>query len=155
MSETYLAETFLVESRFCTLAIADRMGKPHASMMHFAVGVDPLFDIYLATVSGSRKAKMLDDGTLDASIVVGSGDLWKTLQMDGVLRKVSDPEEIKVARGALYAKYPQDKYHEASDSVFMHFKASWYRYGDFSTEPPLILPWSDHAASEGVVADPD
>lgn len=149
MSEVYLAENFLLENSFCVLAVSDAEGKPHASMMHFAVGEDPLFDIYFATSPESRKVSMLASGTANASLVVGSSDSWKTLQMDGVLRKVSDPKEMQVARDALYAKYPNDRYHEMPGVVFMHFKASWYRYGDFTTEPPLVIPWSDQEVKKG------
>lgn len=155
MTDSYFAEAFLVENTYCVLAVADEQGKPHASMMHFAVGIDPIFDVYFVTSSGSRKAQTLHSGPTNASMVVGSGETWKTLQMDGVLTKVSDTAQIEIARKALYAKYPDDKYHEIPDAVFMHFRASWYRYADFSSEPALILPWGEQKKSEVPLSNPD
>ncbi len=142
MTDPNLAEIFLAENSYCVLAVEHPEG-PHAAMMHFAMGEDAL-DLYFTTSPGSRKVEAFKGGNAcRASIVVGSGEKWKTLQMDGTLTRVSDENETEVARNALYAKYPTDKYKEHPGNVFMKFHPTWYRYSDFSTDPPLILPWKN------------
>lgn len=146
MPDLHAAQEFLLANTYCVLAVSDPEGKPHASMMHFAVG--DVTHIYFATSPGSRKAAALEHGSMPASLVVGSGESWKTLQMDGTLEKITDAVKITEARGALYAKYPRDRYLEGPDTVFMCFTASWYRYADFTTEPPLVLPWKSQQTAK-------
>lgn len=154
MNNSNRAEDFLLKNQYGVLAVTLPSGMPHASMMHFAVGIDPLFDIYFGTGAGTRKASALVRGEAQASLVVGPGDTWQTLQMDGILRQLSDPKEIEVARMALYAKYPGDQSQEKANTIFLHFKPTWYRYSDFATTPPLILPWGELETKEGI-SNPD
>ncbi len=139
-----LAYNFLIGNSFCVLAVKHPDGWPHASMMHFAPAARH-FDIYLATSSASRKAEALVNDEVQASVVAGSVREWKTLQMDGTLKQIIDPLEIEKAKKAIYAKYPADSARESNDTIFLHFTPVWRRYADFTTTPPLILPWGNHS----------
>src|SRR5690554_4884116 len=98
---------FLSTNRVCSLTTLLKDGSPHAAALHYSNTEDPWI-LYFSTENTSRKCEaLLDGGVSKASVVVGfSEEEWITLQMDGEVRIITDPEALATAQSIHYLKHP-------------------------------------------------
>ena len=132
---------FLTKNRVCSLTVLLPDGSPHASALHCSHKSDPL-TLFFSTENTSKKTQGLLDGkSAKASVVIGfSEEEWITLQMDGDIKAVFNPEDLKSIKAIHYLKHPDSKqYENAPETLFLSFTPSWWRYTDYNTDPPSIL----------------
>lgn len=132
---------FLTSERVCGLAVVMPDGTSHSAAMHFSHRAEPLA-LFFSTENTSRKCQALLNGKPSkASVVVGfSEEKWLTLQMDGEVKAILNPEELKVAKAVHYPKHPNSqKYEHDPATVFLAFTPSWWRYTGFKFQPPIII----------------
>lgn len=131
----------LSKHRVCSLTTLLIDGSPHAAALHFSHAEDPL-ELYFSTENNSKKCENLLEGkTVLGSVVLGfSEDEWLTLQMDGVVRAVTEPEELSQIQTIHYKKHPNsEQYKDDPATLFLKFSPRWWRYTDYNTKPPTIL----------------
>ena len=132
---------FLKSNRVCCLATQLKDGSPHTAALHFSHTLDP-FALYFSTQNSSRKYQALAEGkSVKGSVTVGfSEQEWITLQMDGEVSTVSDPEELKSAKAIHYPKHPKSQEFENNPAtVFLMFTPTWWRYTDINTHPATYI----------------
>jgi hypothetical protein len=79
---------------------------------------------------------LVSGNVVKAALVIGMSDEeWKTLQMEGEVKLVSQ-EEIERIQDIHYRKHPNaQEFKNKPETVFLQFTPTWWRYTDFSTEP--------------------
>lgn len=131
---------FLNKEHIGVLSITLPDGDVHGASLHFSHSKDLKF--YFSTERRSRKCTGIRDGSkAKASLVVGTSETeWKTVQMSGIARGLTDEEEIKVAKEIYYGKHPGSKKWESDpETFFIEFTPTWWRYSDLSNYPPEII----------------
>jgi uncharacterized protein YhbP (UPF0306 family) len=131
---------FINKERLCGLAI-NVDSKPHNATMHYSFNPEKN-EFYFSTDKGSRKCKdLLENKTQNAAMTIGfSEQEWITVQLEGNIHMVNDPEELKLAKSFHYAKHPNSQKFENDPScVFLVFKPNWIRYTDFNTMPETVV----------------
>lgn len=116
-------------------------GFPHGAVLHYSCKNNPL-TLFFSTENTSKKSEGLLDGKgKKASVVVGfSEEEWITLQMDGEVRAILDPKELKEVKEIHYAKHPDSKQYENDPAtLFLSFTPNWWRFTDYNTDPPTIV----------------
>jgi len=139
MKQTVL--DFLSKNRVCSLSTLLKDGSPHTSALHYSHRSDPL-TLYFSVEKTAKKCEDLLDGkSSKASVVVGfSEEEWITLQMDGEVKAILDPQELIDAKAVHYVKQPDSKQYENDPAtVFLAFTPLWWRYTDYNSDPPTIL----------------
>ena len=109
--------------------------------MHYSHSDKP-FELYFSTENTGRKCEALLDGNpTSASVVIGfSEDEWIIVQMDGEVKAVLDPSELKTMQAIHYLKHPDSaKYKDDPSTIFLKFTPKWWRYTDYNYEPATIL----------------
>lgn len=132
---------FLTKHRVCSLTTLLPDGSPHAAALHYSHKDSPL-TLFFSTENTSKKCQALLGGkSTKASVVVGfSEEEWITFQMDGEVKAILEPEELKEAKTIHYPKHPDSKqYENAPETLFLSFMPHWWRYTDYNTDPPSIL----------------
>lgn len=132
---------FLTNHRVGAVSILLPDGTPHNSALHFSHIENP-FTLFFSTESTSRKCQGLLKGEIvKASVVIGlSEEEWITLQMDGVVRGIFDPTELKYAHTVHYKKHPgSEQYKNDPTTMFLAFSPTWWRYTDYNTDPDTII----------------
>jgi general stress protein 26 len=128
--------SFLSNHRVSVLTTLLADGSPHAAALHYSHISDPL-TLYFTSKRTSRKMQALVSGNVvKAALVIGMSDEeWKTLQMEGEVKLVSQ-EEIERIQDIHYRKHPNaQEFKNKPETVFLQFTPTWWRYTDFSTEP--------------------
>ncbi len=139
MEEKILA--FLKSHRVCSLATLLSDGSPHTASMHYSHQDQPI-KLFFSTENTSRKCQILLDGkSTKASVVVGfSEEEWITLQLDGEVKAILAPDNLKAAKAVHYLKHPNSQqYENAPATIFLEFTPTWWRYTDFNTKPETII----------------
>lgn len=131
---------FLKSEKVCSLSVMLSDGNVHGAAMHFSHKDDPL-ELIFSTDRNSIKAKdVLNRDAVAASVVVGFDD-WtmQTVQMDGIIRAVTDPDRVKKLRTVHYAKITEAAaYKDDPDTLFLLFTPRWWRFSDYTKEPPVV-----------------
>lgn len=132
---------FLSLHRVSSLSVMLPSGYPHAAALHYSHSESPL-KLFFSTENTSYKCQGLLDGEkVKASVVIGfSEEEWKTIQMDGEVRIISDKSELASVQERHYAKHPNSaKFKDDPATVFLEFVPSWTRYTDYNTDPVTII----------------
>ncbi|MEK7526669.1 MAG: pyridoxamine 5'-phosphate oxidase family protein [Patescibacteria group bacterium] len=132
---------FLNKERVCSLTTLLLDGSPHAAAMHFSHLGQPL-EIYFSTENTSRKCQGLLSGQeVKASVVLGfTEEEFKTMQLEGVIKIVSDKADLEKIKPDYYLKNPHSKkYENEPETVFLKFTPTWWRYSDYKTSPMTII----------------
>lgn len=113
-------------------------GAPHGAVVHYSVKQDPL-KIYIQTSHTTEKAKPFLDGDIGkASVTVGLNDRdWLALQMRGEVRMVPADQFDEVS-AFHYGQHPQAEKYKRSDTMFLEFVPTYWKYTDFNIDPPRI-----------------
>ncbi len=133
--------TFIESNNICVLSLMRPDGSIHGASLHFSSSRNTL-EFYFATSKDSRKAVGLLTGqTVKASVVIGfKEEEMITVQMDGNVTAVTDPEEIKKVKDIHFAKHPSAKRFENDpDGIYLKFKPNWWRYSAFKEKPPVFI----------------
>jgi general stress protein 26 len=132
----------LEKERVCALTTVLPNGAPHSAAVHFSYKIGEELVIYFSSDVTSKKATALKDtnSTL-ASVVIGFSETdWKTFQLDGDVKIISNPMELKDIKSIHYKRHPESqKYENDPDTIFIEFRPSWYRYSDLLQKPPKII----------------
>ena len=129
------------KERVCVISTILPGNISHSAAMHFSHQTDPL-RIFIQTTNNTEKVKgILNGETGKASIVIGFSEQdWLTLQMRGDIKIISDPERLPEIHKVHYKKNPDaEQYKESSNTVFLEFTPTWWRYTDFNTDPETII----------------
>ncbi len=131
---------FIAIHRVCSLTTLLPEGSPHAAALHYSHQDNPLTFCFSTEKSSKKCQNLLDGKSSKASVVIGfSEEEWKTLQMDGEIRAIRDPDELKKIKAIHYIKHPDSKQYENDpETLFLSFTPHWWRYTDYNTDPPLI-----------------
>ncbi|OGM29896.1 hypothetical protein A2630_03970 [Candidatus Woesebacteria bacterium RIFCSPHIGHO2_01_FULL_44_10] len=132
---------FLRKERVCSLTTLLKDGTPHSAAMHFSHLGSPLAFYFSADKAGSKCEDLLDGIPKKAAVVVGfSEEEWITLQMEGKIQVVSDPQAVAEIKKIHYVKNPSSKEFESDPgTIFLEFTPTWWRYTDFNINPPTIV----------------
>ncbi|GAB4156784.1 MAG: hypothetical protein Fur003_0250 [Candidatus Dojkabacteria bacterium] len=135
-----LIKSFLEKERVSALSIMTGNKTCHSAAMHFSFKEDP-FEIYFSIDKTSRKAQLINKEPTSASFVIGfSEEEWKTFQVDGIVKIVTDAEELSKIKEGHYKRNPSSQQFESDpNTVFLVFSPTWWRYTDFMEEPILII----------------
>jgi general stress protein 26 len=136
--------SFLNKEPLCSLSIIQKDGTPHAATVHFSHSENS-FKIYIQTTNTTLKAQPFLDGSVgQAAIVLGfSEEDWLTLQLHGTLRAVTDNGQLEDIYKIHYKKHPDAAQYKGSNTVFLEFTPTWWRYSDYNTEPPAKITSED------------
>lgn len=132
---------FLSSQRVGVLALVLPDGTVHGATLHYAHTDEPLA-CYFLTEAATRKAQAFESNlSVKASFVIGTDETtMKTLQMDGVVEKLSTSEyELfdAVYLGKFASKSEKAK---SPTGLRLKFTPLWWRYTDFkSLQGKLIL----------------
>ena len=132
---------YLKTQHIGVLAVEMMDGSPHGATVHFAHSEDP-FVFYFETNRQYRKAEALHGRPQSrASFVIGVDESQpKTLQMDGVVRLLTDAEKEAFAT-IYFTKFPKKEEKSADPSfVAFVFEPTWWRFTDYTLpEGKLIV----------------
>ena len=131
---------FLNTQRVCVLAVELLDGSPHAATVHFAhTGEKPV--LYFETNKEYRKAEPLQkQAETRGSVVVGTDETqMKTLQMDGVLRFITETERAQFDEVYL-GNFPEKAAKTAAGMfILFSFTPTWWRFTDFKTPTGKLI----------------
>lgn len=130
---------FLQDHRIAALATASK-GNIHASAVHYSFIENPL-TLFFQTDATTRKAQdLLDGNPAKAAAVIGISETeWKTLQMEGLLEKISDKQKAKQIMQIHHDRFPGVLEYLHETTIFIQFIPTWWRYTDFTTTPKTVL----------------
>lgn len=135
---------FLKTQRVCVLAVEMMDGSPHAATVHFANSDSP-FLFYFETNKVYRKAEALFGRRESrASLVIGmSESVMQTLQLDGVVRLITDDEK-SIYEEVYLGKFTEKKEKsQKPDYVKFLFIPSWWRFTEWTKEGKKIITSED------------
>lgn len=138
MNEKAIA--LLKKERICVLSVVLADGSPHAAEMHFSAEFEPV-KLFFQTYP-TVKTKTIEEkgGFAKAAVVVGLSEAdFVSLQMRGDIRIVKDKKELENLQSVHYAKLPEAKKYKNSESIFLEFTPTWWRYSDFNTDPETVV----------------
>lgn len=112
----------------------------HGATVHLSYTFDP-FTLYIQTSKESVKAEPLIAGTeVPCSVVLGvSEEEWKTLQIRGVARIISDPAVLEKIGEIHEMKNPGSAKRRGPHTIFIQVSPTWWRYSDLKQKPPVII----------------
>jgi general stress protein 26 len=129
---------FLTRHAVGVLATVDSAGQPHASAVYYKADDD--FSIYFLTLASSKKYQGMKANP-KVAFTIGSSDVPKTLQMEGVAEEIQY-EEDKNAKltelvGVLMDNskfyFPPLTQLDKAEVVLIWMQPKWARWSDFST----------------------
>lgn len=126
---------FLKTQRVSVISILQDDGTVHAATIHFAHTENPAA-FYFLTARESRKCRSLVTGKeMNASVVIGFDEnACATFQADGVMKILSDANELDAGWDAYGGKYPERAGARASEAVLLRFIPSWTRFSAVDTK---------------------
>ena len=116
------------------ISTVSESGKPESATVYYVCG--EALDIFFVTRSESRKYKNLQKNP-NVSFVITSEHPPKTIQLEGTVSEVMDPNEQITYYDKLMAKatgsnpMPPVSQIVAGELVFMKISILWARFGDF------------------------
>ena len=122
---------YIQNQRVCVIALEMPDGSPHAATVHFAHGEDPLTFVFMTDRKYKKGEALLEKELVRASVVVGTSEEdQKTLQMDGIARKITRGNPLWEA---YFMKFPKkrEKYN-GPDDLFFSFTPTWWRFTDWT-----------------------
>lgn len=135
-----IAIDLLHKERVGALSVVLSDGSPHIAVVHYSQQTDPV-KIFIQTYPTVKTGAIKDKGGVaKAALVVGlSEQEFVTLQMRGNIRIVSDAKELDDIYKVHYAKHPDAEKYKGSNTIFLEFIPTWWRYVDFKTDPETII----------------
>ena len=131
---------FIASERVGVVALGSTKGV-HAATMHYSHREEPLQFIFNTDPQSRKCSKLLKEGALSASFVVGTTeDAGRTLQLDGTI-KVIDASEVAEEYNI---KFPE-KVGKHPENIFLLFEPTWWRYTDWRTPEGKQILTSDEA----------
>lgn len=130
----------LTKERICVLSVVMGDGSPHGAVVHYSQTTDPI-RLFIQTYPTVKTAAIQQKGgAAKASVVVGlSEEDFVTLQMRGDVRVVSNADELGRAMRTHYVKHPEAEKYKDTNTMFIEFTPTWWRYSDFKTEPETVI----------------
>lgn len=146
---------FIKNHRVGVLALPLEDGSPHAATLHYSLHTDPLRFFFITSRKSRKVQGLIDKGEVKASFVIGvSWQEWVTVQMDGLLRIVTNEEVLELAKAVHYANNPDSRARDAEPFTYMlSFEPTWWRYSNFQEKPPQIISSEPPAPEEEVYGD--
>lgn len=132
---------FLRNHRIGVLATTVSKDRIHASSIHYSHVTNPSLRLIIQTDSRTRKAKDIVEGeSTKAAFVTGfSEEEWKTLQMEGIVRRIMAKDVLDEAIQIHHEKFPGVMEHVNDTTVFLEFIPLWWRFTDFTTVPITVF----------------
>ncbi|HYE22084.1 MAG TPA: pyridoxamine 5'-phosphate oxidase family protein [Verrucomicrobiae bacterium] len=127
---------YVKEQNLAVMATVSPDAKPEAAVVGFSETDN--FELYIGTYEFSRKFQNIKKNSLVA-LVIGWDD-GKTVQYEGEIEEVTNPDEIDEFKRTHLAKMPSAvKYLENENEKFLKVKPHWVRYTDLSIDPWEVL----------------
>lgn len=123
---------FIKSHAECVLATASPEGQPEAAVVLFSVDND--FKFYFGTRKEYRKYGNLLKNNKTAVVVGTSGKDPRTVQIEGVMEILENPEDIEKARQILRQNLAMIPFLEMP-LVLMRLNPTWARYLDGTKGP--------------------
>ncbi len=130
----------LTKERVCVLAVSLADGSPHAAEMHYSEQIAPV-KLFIQTYH-TVKVRALEErgGAGKAAVVLNLAESeMKSLQMRGEVRIVTAEDELQRIYSVHYKKHPTAEKYKDSETVFLEFTPTWWRYSDFTTDPETVI----------------
>ncbi len=126
---------YLLSQRLGVLAVEMLDGSPHGATVHFVYSPQTE-TFFFETYRDYRKAEPLfARESTRASFVVGQDESnMKTLQLDGVVRLITEPLEKEVFEKVYFGVFPNKKikYENDPNFVIFSFTPNWWRFTDWT-----------------------
>lgn len=128
---------FLDSNRVCVFSILQSDGSLHSATCLYAHTENQL-EIFILTKNITKKVQPILGGTtVPASLVIGFSETeWISFQASGNAR-VALKTETQLSE--IYEKKYNKTVDLDSDSVFIVFTPTWYRYTEFQSNPKVII----------------
>lgn len=124
-----------LQSKICVFASASKDGKPHCSVMGFALFPDDKF--VFSTHTNTRKWQQLQENN-NVSLAIGWDFHGLNLQIDGVATCISEGEELEQIASEFFQQNPDAAKFRTPDTCFIKVQPTWIRKTDLSLTPPVI-----------------
>lgn len=121
----------LKNNNLCVLSTADLSGKSESAVMVPVVRDD--LKIIMCTAPDTRKLKNMNVNK-NVSLIFGGFKDDPSLQIDGVVRILSEEEKVEAIAFALSVR-PEMKDYGIEEETFFEITPNWVRYIDYSQEP--------------------
>lgn len=120
---------FLTAERLGVLAVELLDGSPHAATMHFAHIAEPFTILFVTSKSYRKAERILQSGETRASFVVGvSEQSLKTMQIDGIIRSITDEQTIN----SYLQKFPEKKEKiDNPEELLLALTPTWWKFEDY------------------------
>lgn len=133
-------QDFLTQNNIGVLCVTMDDGTPHAATIHYSHSEEPL-TFYISTSAKSKKCEPLTNKSVAGSFVVGfSENEMKTFQADGMVSRVTDPDELASIYIIHYKKHPHAAaFKDNPNTAFLKFVPHWWRFSDLGATPPRVI----------------
>lgn len=131
-------QNFIQKERIGVISILLSDGTIHSATVHFSHQNNKFF---IGTSNDTLKVQpFLNGETGKGAFVIGFSEKEMiTLQMHGIVRLVSNKDELEELYQVHYHKHPKAEQHKNDPTtVFLEFVPTWARYTDFNTDPETI-----------------
>jgi len=134
------AISLLTKERVCVVAVTLRDGSPHVAEVHYSEQLDPII-LFIQTYPTVKVRSLQENGGVGKAAVVLNltESEMMSLQMRGNLNIVTDPQELEKIYDVHYKKHPEAEKYKDSETVFLKFTPTWWRYSDFNTDPEIVI----------------
>lgn len=123
---------FIKTRHLAVLSWVNKEALPESSVIGFSENGDCV--LFFGTYDTSRKYANFRQNRMNVSVVIG-WEHGKTVQLEGVVERITEQEIEKVKKDFL-AKIPTAaKYVEAVHQRFFKIVPKWIRYSDLSKDP--------------------
>lgn len=132
------ALAFLKRHKTGVLATTEGEHQVHASMVYYVA--DDAFNIYILTLTGSRKFKAIQRHP-QVAFTVSTPDVPQTLQIEGMAMDISLDEEASKKKEELFALLNTNTWFYApiakldpAETVLIWIRPTWVRWADYAFE---------------------
>ncbi len=128
---------YLFSNRVSSFSILQSDGSIHSAVCLYANTDNPL-EFFILTKNTTQKVQSILGGTtVPASLTIGFSETeWKSFQATGNAR-VALKTEIELKD--IYEKKYNKTVDLDTDSVFIVFTPTWYRYTEFHSDPKVTI----------------
>ncbi|MDD5464325.1 MAG: pyridoxamine 5'-phosphate oxidase family protein [Candidatus Moranbacteria bacterium] len=131
--------TALKKNQFCVLSTVSTTAKPQVAVMSYTIKDD--FTFLMSTEPTTRKVTNITTNN-QSSVLIGGLDGSSEIQIDGLVRFLSDAE-VSDAKNYIFSVHPELKDYISVNHKIIEFKPTWLRYSDFSISPAEIFELTD------------
>lgn len=132
------ALAFLRSHKAAVLASVSRENTPHASAIYYVA--DEQFNVYFLTLLNSRKFAAMQANP-HVALAVGTLEVPQTLQMEGTVTELRNPEEMGAHMADLVKVLTSNTRYYApitqldpSETVLLWLKPNWVRWANYASE---------------------